>query len=168
MKTLVLNADYTFLGICSPETAVCGWYTGKCIVEETYDTEWHSASLTIRVPAVIRLKKYVKILYQRLTYVSYNKRNVHLRDKYICQYCGIKLDRYKSSIDHILPRSRGGLSTWENTVTACHGCNLIKEDRTLQESGLRLIKIPSKPHGFKEIIRIKVGEIVWLWEKYLT
>lgn len=167
MRCLVLNNDYTFLGICSPESAVSAWYINKATIEESYKTIWHSPSMEINVPAVIRLKKYIRIVYERITYVSYTKRNVHLRDNYHCQYCNEKKIQSKLGIDHVLPESRGGLKTWENTVSCCHGCNALKGSQTPQEAGMKLIRIPRKPHSFKEIIRIKCGEIHDLWLKYL-
>ncbi len=166
MRVLVLNSSYEFLGFTDWQSAICSVYTGKVIVEAEYDDVVHSVSSSMRVPAVIRLRKYVKVVYERITYVSYTKRNVHLRDNYICQYCGDK--QKELTIDHVIPESRGGLTTWENTASACADCNYKKDDRTPQEAGMRLIRIPHKPHGFKEIIRIKIGEIHDLWAPYLT
>ncbi len=163
----MLNNDYTFVGICSPESAIIAWYTNKVVIEESYQTVWRSVSTEIRVPAVIRLKKYVKILYEHLTYVSYSKRNVHLRDRYLCQYCGIKPETRRLTIDHIIPETKGGLTTWSNTVSCCATCNSIKDNRTPQEADMKLIRIPGKPKGFSEIIRIRLGELHDLWKKYL-
>lgn len=167
MRVLVLNQDYTFLGICSWEDAICHAYCGKAIIEEEYNQEIHSVSITMKIPAVIRLKKYVRVLYERITYCSFTKRNIHLRDNFHCQYCNMKFEQRKLSIDHVIPESRGGLTNWENTVSCCHACNLVKDDRTPEEAGLKLIRVPRKPHGFVEIIRIKIGEINSLWYKYL-
>jgi 5-methylcytosine-specific restriction endonuclease McrA len=167
MRVLVLNASYEFLGFCDAPSAICSVYTGKATVEEEYETVWHSATSSMRVPAVIRLKKFVKVAYDRITYVSYTKRNVHLRDEYTCQYCGVKCLPNKIGIDHVLPESRGGLTSWTNTVSCCHPCNSEKDNRTPQEAGMRLLRTPGKPHGFREIIRIKLGEVSDLWSKYL-
>jgi 5-methylcytosine-specific restriction endonuclease McrA len=167
MRCLVLNASHEFLGVCDWQSAVCATVTGKVIVMEEYDRVIHSVSMEMRVPAVIKLKNYVKVSYDRISYVSYTKRNVHLRDNYICQYCGEKTDSKHIGIDHVLPESRGGQDTWENTVSACNPCNFDKDNRTPWEAGMKLIRTPHKPRGFKEIIRIKVGEIHDLWLKYL-
>jgi len=167
MRVLVLNQNYEFLGICDKESAICAVYTNKVIVEEEYNEVMHSVSITMHIPAVIRLRKFVKVIYERITYVSYTKRNIHLRDNYICQYCGTKRETRDLGIDHVIPESKGGLSTWDNTVSACHPCNYFKDDRTPQEAKMHLIRLPRKPRGFKEIIRIKVGEIHDLWIKYL-
>jgi len=167
MRTLVLNSSFEFLGFCDEQSAICAAYTGKVIVEEEYDKVYHSVSTSMRVPAVIRLRHYVKVVYERIMYISYTKRNVHLRDNYTCQYCSKKCESRKLGIDHVIPESKGGLTNWENTVSCCHACNLVKDDRTPQEAGMKLIRVPRKPHGFVEIIRIKIGEIHSLWYRYL-
>ena len=166
-RVLVLNQDFTFLGVTFWENAVTATYCGKAIVEEEYSDEIHSVSLTIKIPAVIRLKKYVRVLYERITYCSFTKHNVHLRDNWTCQYCTMKPDRRKLTIDHVIPEAKDGKDCWENCVSCCSSCNLIKDNRTPQEAGMHLIRIPSKPRGFKEILRIKIGEIHSLWYRYL-
>jgi 5-methylcytosine-specific restriction endonuclease McrA len=167
MRCLVLNADYTFLGVCDWRDAVCSVYTNKVVVEESYEQEVRSPTTKMRIPAVIRLRKYVKIVFDRLTFVSYNKKNVHLRDNYICQYCSVRIKDREATIDHVIPYSKGGLEKWENTVTCCKRCNRIKGNKTLAQSGLKLLRVPTKPKSFKEIMRIKLGELHDLWLKYL-
>lgn len=167
MRCLVLNLSYEFLGFTDYRGAICAAYTGKAVVMEEYDQIIHSPSISMKIPAVIRLKHYVKVAYDKITYVSYTKRNVHLRDNYICQYCAEKKIPAKLGIDHVIPESRGGEDTWDNTVSACHPCNAVKDNRTPSEAGMKLIRLPHKPRGFKEIIRIKIGEIHDLWLKYL-
>ena len=159
--------DYTFLGVCDWKDAISFVYTNKVVVEESYDEIVRSCSMEMRIPAVIRLRKYVRVLYERITNVSYTKRNVHLRDAYICQYCGTRIREQAATLDHVIPESRGGKNTWENTVTCCKSCNLIKGSLTLAQAGLKLIKPPTSPKGFREIMRIKVGELNDLWLKYL-
>ena len=166
-RVLVINSDYTFLGVSCWQDAISAVYTGKAIVEAESDREVHSVSLTMKVPSVIRLRKYVRILYERITFVSYTKHNVHLRDLFVCQYCGKKCESRKLTVDHVLPESRGGLTNWENCVSACTACNLVKDNRTPQEAKLKLIRQPRKPHGFAEILRIKIGEIHSSWYRYL-
>lgn len=166
-RCLVLNSDYTFLGVASWQQSISAVFSGKAIVESEYDNEVHSVSLTIKVPAVIRLRKYVKILYDRITFVSFTKHNLFIRDNFTCQYCGTKPEHRKLSLDHILPESRNGLTNWENCVAACHPCNLIKDNRTPQEAKMHLLKVPTKPKGFKQILKIKLGEIHKLWYQYL-
>ena len=166
-RVLVLNQDFSFLGVTSWQNAICAVYTQKAVAMENYDQEVHSPSTTMKIPAVIRLKHFVRVAYERLAYVSFTKRNVHLRDNYICQYCSKQCAKGNVGIDHILPESRGGLNIWSNVVTACHSCNMIKDNKTPEEAGLKLIRVPTKPKRFREILRIKLGEIIDLWEKYL-
>ncbi len=168
MRVLILNQDFTFLGFCNWQVAINLTYClGKAIIEENYSQEVHSVSLTMKIPAVIRLKKYVRVAFEKIAFVSYSKHNVHIRDSYICSYCGVKFEPRKLTIDHVLPESQGGKTTWENCTTACNICNGIKDDRTPKEAGMKLLKIPTKPHGFKMILKMKLGEINELWKKYL-
>ena len=166
-RCLVLNMDYTFLGVCDWKEAICAVYSNKVIVEESYESIVRSTTVEMRVPAVIRLRKYVRVGYERVTFVSYTKKNVHLRDAYVCQYCTTRCKNDDVTIDHIVPESRGGGDSWENTVTCCKSCNLLKDNMTLVQSGLKLIKTPTRPKGFREIVRIKLGELHDLWLKYL-
>jgi len=159
--------DYTFLGVCDWKDAVCAAYTNKVIVEESYDEVVHSTSMEMKVPAVIRLRKYVRVVYERVSFVSYTKRNVHLRDGYVCQYCSTRCPGDAATIDHVVPESKGGGDSWENTVTCCKPCNYTKDNLTLAQSGLTLVKVPTRPKGFREIVRIKLGELHDLWLKYL-
>jgi len=167
MKTLVLNSSFEFLGFCDWKEAICMAYTGKVYVEEEYDRIVSSPSVSMHVPAVVRLRHYVRVAYERITYVSYSKRNVHLRDNWTCQYCGEKKPADKLGIDHVIPESRGGLNTWTNTVSCCKGCNNFKDARLPNEAGMKLLRVPDRPKGFREIIQIKLGEIHELWEKYI-
>ncbi|MDE2223246.1 MAG: HNH endonuclease [Candidatus Omnitrophica bacterium] len=167
MRCLVLNADYTFLGVCDWKDAVCSVYTNKATVEESYEQVIHSPTTRMPMPAVIRLRKFVHVVFERINQVSYNKRNVHLRDNYTCQYCAVKIRDREATIDHVIPYSKGGLESWENTVTCCKRCNRIKDSKTPFEAGLKLLRPPAKPKGFREIMRIKLGELHDLWLKYL-
>ena len=119
MRCLVLNSSFEFLGFTDYRGAICAAYTDKAYVLEEYDQIVRSPSISMRIPAVIRLKHYVKVTYDKIAYVSYTKRNVHLRDKYTCQYCTEKKIPAKLGIDHVLPESRGGENTWHNTVSSC-------------------------------------------------
>ena len=119
----------------------------------------------LRIPEVIQYTKYDKLPSRK---IHYNRRTIYLRDNNQCQYCSSKNDL---SLDHVVPRCQGGLTTWENVVVACVKCNLRKAGRTPQEAGMRLLKIPSKPRSniFATTIRIKsweafLGEAYWMTE----
>ena len=105
--------------------------------------DWLPAvNFEIQVPRVIRLLTYDRIPKET---VKFNRRNVFLRDDYACQYCGDQFKSHSLSLDHVMPRSRGGKMTWENIVSACHKCNVRKANRTPREAGMSLSAPPKKP-----------------------
>lgn len=106
--------------------------------------DWICAvNFEVQVPRVIRLLKYDRLPRNS---VKFNRRNVFLRDGHRCQFCGKKYGSHNLSLDHVIPRSRGGLMNWENIVTACLKCNVRKGGRTPQEAGMKLLQPPKKPH----------------------
>jgi 5-methylcytosine-specific restriction endonuclease McrA len=128
MSTLMLNADgapvsWLPLSILPWEDAIKYMVLDKASVLEYYD-DWvvHSANWETQVPAVMILKEYEK----RKTTIRYSKHNVFLRDGYVCQYCGDDVSRKTATLDHVLPTSHGGKTTFENTVCACATCNANK------------------------------------------
>lgn len=105
--------------------------------------DWvRGVNFDIQVPRVIRLLKYDR--YPR-NVVKFNRRNIFLRDENRCQFCGKKFNTHQLSLDHVVPRSRGGQTTWENIVCACLECNVRKGGRTPEEAGMRLYQRPVKP-----------------------
>src|SRR5437879_5882727 len=107
------------------------------------DDDWvRTVSSIIQAPRVIRLLGYDKLPKQT---VKFNRRNIFARDNNQCQYCGKKYPTSELSLDHIVPRSRGGVSTWENVVCACVNCNVKKGGRTPKEAHMRLVRKPEKP-----------------------
>jgi 5-methylcytosine-specific restriction endonuclease McrA len=117
-KVLVLNASYEPLNICTWRRAVVLLMKGKA---EQIEHNGRLIYTDTPVPTVIRLRSYVKIPYKE---ISLSRRNILHRDNYTCQYCGDK--RHDLTIDHIIPRSRGGLDSWDNVVAACLRCNVKK------------------------------------------
>jgi 5-methylcytosine-specific restriction endonuclease McrA len=101
-----------------------------------------SPGLRLRVPEVVTLVRYDRV---PCNCVTFSRRNLFRRDRYTCQYCGNQPGSEQLTIDHVLPRSRGGVSSWENCVLACLDCNLRKADRTPSQAGMRLRKAPSQP-----------------------
>jgi len=105
--------------------------------------DWiRSVNFELQVPRVIRLLVYDRLPKQTL---NLNRRNVLARDEHLCQYCGRRFPTHQLSLDHVIPRSRGGMTTWENVVCACLGCNIKKGGRTPKEARMRLVRHPSKP-----------------------
>lgn len=99
-------------------------------------------SLKLRAPEVVSLLDYDKV---PTSVVTFSRRNIFKRDHYTCQYCGTQPGNDELTIDHVLPRSRGGVSSWENCVLACYECNSRKADRTPSEAHLKLRKTPGRP-----------------------
>ncbi|HSR15907.1 MAG TPA: HNH endonuclease [Gemmatimonadales bacterium] len=143
-QALVLNATYEPLSVVSARRAVVLLVRDKAELIESQGGHWSSERMSIPVPSVIRLLRYVKVPYRRR--VPLNRRAVFARDGHACQYCGGPAE----NLDHVVPRSRGGEHTWENVVAACRPCNTRKGDRTPSESGLRLRRRPLAPreHGW--------------------
>jgi len=159
-KVLVLNASYEPLNICTWRRAVVLLMKGKA---EQIEHNGKLLYAEFPLPTVIRLRNYVKIPYKE---ISLSRRNVLHRDSYTCQYCFER--RHDLTIDHIVPRSRGGMDTWDNVVAACLRCNVKKGDRTPKEANMPLSIVPRKPlsHVHFEISKHAVaGE--FHWKKYV-
>jgi 5-methylcytosine-specific restriction endonuclease McrA len=143
-QSLILNATYEPLSIVSARRAIVLLVREKAELVHSRDQTWSSEHLTMPVPSVVRLRRYVRVPYARRT--PLNRRAVFARDQGRCQYCG----RSAENLDHVLPRSRGGTHTWENVVAACRTCNTRKGSRTPDEAGMGLIRVPQTPraHGW--------------------
>jgi|688.fasta_scaffold93986_2 5-methylcytosine-specific restriction endonuclease McrA len=136
-NTTILNSNYTHLKVVSWKRGMKLCMADKVTVVEYYqDYEIMSGSgEKFQVPKVVVLKRYIKLpdrMYRP------NRRNIFLRDNYTCVYCLRQLETNELSIDHILPKSRGGKETWENLTTACKSCNCLKGDRTPEEAKLTI------------------------------
>jgi len=160
-SALVLNATYEPLSVVPTRRAACLVLADKADIIEDDGTFMRSESLSVPRPLVIRLRYVVKVPYHRRTALS--RRAVFARDDHRCQYCGDLAD----SIDHILPRSRGGLHAWENVAAACRPCNLSKRDRTPDEAGMKLAR---PAHAPRELpwVTISMGRVPEAWKPYLA
>lgn len=137
---LVLNQDYRALSICSVERAVILMFLNKAQLVERRDGQFvRSPSKRLPWPSVVRLKRYVNVPYKK---VMLSRQNVFRRDRFTCQYCGQGSDL---TLDHVVPKSRGGGDTWKNLVTACNPCNNRKGDRTPNEADMSLKREPFRP-----------------------
>ena len=140
---LVLNADfrplsYYPLSLWSWQDAIKAVFLDRVNIVSEYDTEVHSPSFTLRLPSVVSLKSYIK----PAEYPAFTRFNVFLRDRFECQYCG---DPSDLTFDHLIPRSRGGMTTWENVVTACSPCNLRKGGLMPAKAGMWPAQKPVRP-----------------------
>jgi len=158
---LVLNANYAPMAICTARRAIIMRFLNKVEILAKYNEKVHSPSTSISLPSVVKILDYIR--YDNLT-VDLNRKNILTRDSNTCQYCGIS--KIQLTIDHILPKVKGGQDSWENLTTACKPCNQKKGDRTPEESGMRLIKIPKRPnrlHYFHRFVQEKQRD----WRPYL-
>lgn len=119
-----------------------------------------SPRLEVPVPSVVRLRWFVRVPYRWRP--PLNRRLVFARDRNRCQYCG----RAADSIDHVVPRSRGGEHSWDNVVAACRRCNIVKRDRLLNETSMQLLQPPAMPRGLAWLA-LSVGPVPESWTPYL-
>lgn len=161
-KVLVLNQDYTPLTVCTVNRAFLLVFLEKAeLLERDSMTEIHSVSKSYPKPAVIKIRKYVHVPYRGVVLTRYN---LFKRDNYECQYCGAKVDL---TLDHLVPRSKGGQTSWKNLVTACKRCNAKKGDLTLEQAGLVLRKIPVKP-SYIMFLKANFAHLRKEWAPYLN
>ncbi|MFN7050735.1 MAG: HNH endonuclease [Gemmobacter sp.] len=140
---LVLNADYRPLSyyplsLWPWQEAIKAVCLDRVLIVAEYEQTVRSQRAEFRIPSVVVLKDFVKPQKR----VAFTRFNLFLRDEFCCQYCGSKGDL---TFDHVLPRARGGITSWENVVAACSPCNLRKGSKTLKQAGLRLAKVPKAP-----------------------
>jgi 5-methylcytosine-specific restriction endonuclease McrA len=157
---LVLNATYEPLCVGSSRRAVVLVLSGKAVSVEAGAEELHSEWLTLHVPVVVRLTRFVRVPYR--AQVPLTRRAVFARDGGRCVYCRAPA----TSIDHVVPRSRGGQHIWENVVSCCRRCNHAKADRGLVELGWRLHRTPHAPTGPAWRV-LGTGRMHPVWRSYL-
>jgi 5-methylcytosine-specific restriction endonuclease McrA len=141
-RTLLLSQGYEPLGTISWQRAISLLTLGKVEVIEEYDRDIRSTFLVIKMPAVVRL---INRFRRGKKAVKFSRHNILARDGWKCQYCGSPVKTSNMTQDHVIPRSQGGTTCWENIVTCCEPCNALKADRTPAQAGMRLRKQPYKP-----------------------
>ena len=162
---LVLNSSYETINVCAARRALVLVLKGVAAAEEHASSHVHSARQAMRVPSVIRLLEYRRIPHQTR---ALSRKNILMRDRYTCQYCQRTLNSGELTLDHVIPRSRSGETTWENLVACCHSCNNRKGNRTPEEAGMRLTRAP-RPfslHTSRHLMRL-LGKSDDQWRKYL-
>ena len=162
---LVLNATYEPVNVCAARRAIVLILNGAALAEEESPRILRSTTLAIRIPSVIRLLEYRRIPFQAR---ALSRKNILLRDRNICQFCMRVLPTSELTLDHVIPRSQGGKSTWENLVACCHPCNNRKGDRTPEHAGMQLLRQP-RPfnlHTNRHLMRL-MGNSDAQWRKYL-
>jgi 5-methylcytosine-specific restriction endonuclease McrA len=163
---LVLNASYEPINICAARRALVLVMKGVASTEEhSAHAVVHSSRAVIKLPSVIRLLEYRRIPHQAR---ALSRKNIMMRDRYTCQYCAKVLTAAELTLDHVVPRSRSGETSWENLVACCHPCNNRKGNRTPDEAGMKLQKAP-RPyslHTSRHLMRL-LGKSDDQWRKYL-
>ncbi len=184
-KVLVLNKSWTPIGTVPLQRAIIMLFSedgrppkAKIVEAESYQTftweDWakmqpaatdeviRSANLVFRIPEVILLSKYDKIPAPK---VHFSRRTLYKRDGMMCQYCGCRPGSEELTIDHVLPRAQGGVTSWENCILACVKCNAKKANRTPEQAGMKLLSQPKKPKV--NLFRADMLERVDSWQAFL-
>ena len=161
---LVLNADfrplsYYPLSLWSWQDAIKAVFLDRVNIVEEYDHAVRSPSIEMKLPSVVSLKTYVK----PSTNPAFTRFNVFLRDRFVCQYCG---SRSNLTVDHVIPRSKGGSSSWENIVASCAPCNRRKADRLPRQAGMHPRHVPRTPRA-EIFIHVASPTIPAAWLQYL-
>jgi 5-methylcytosine-specific restriction endonuclease McrA len=161
---LVLNTSYEPINVCAARRAIVLVLKGVAMTEEENGHFLHAARFAVRVPSVIRLLEYRRIPHQTR---ALSRKNILLRDRNTCQYCAEVLPSSELTLDHVIPRSRGGTSTWENLVACCHDCNRRKSNQSPAEAGMKLMREPRafNLHTSRHIMRLMGSDDKW--RKYL-
>lgn len=159
---LVLNQDFSPLTVCSVQRAFTLLFLDKAdLVTDIGEKKLRTVSESYPFPSIIKVRYYISIPYKGIVM---SRHNVFKRDHGRCQYCGTTKDL---TIDHVIPRSKGGKSTWTNLVTACKRCNSKKSDYTLEKAGMKLMKAPTKP-SYVTFLRMNMGTHRADWAPYLN
>ena len=163
-RVLVLNASYEPINVCTIRRAVVLILKARAEVIERSERELHTESLTMPRPAVIRLITYVRIPRDAHSR-KITRRAIFARDSWTCQYCGSA--RGSLTIDHVIPRSKGGTSHWDNIVTCCAPCNRRKGDRLPKQVGMHPRRAPRAPKP-SIFVHVAVPRVPDAWQPYLV
>ncbi len=161
VKVLLLNQNYEPVTVVSAQKAIILTFLEKVEIVERHDRWVHSQHTALPLPSIVRLLRYIRIPNQ---HVELSRRNILKRDNFRCQYCGTTKGPF--TVDHIIPKVKGGGESWENLVCACVRCNNRKGDRTPEQANLKLVKSPRRPsHLF--FIQHHMGVSDDCWKPYI-
>ena len=166
MRTLVLNAGYEPMHVVSWQRAICLVLTDRAEIVSSYHEGIRSVRRIFPRPSVVRLKAYLRPSY-RFALIRCSRRNVILRDRSRCQYCGSVCRIGKITIDHVIPKARGGRTIWENVVAACQSCNHRKGDRLLDQLTMKLLRRPRRPNWY-DLLDYSESVVVEAWQPFLN
>jgi 5-methylcytosine-specific restriction endonuclease McrA len=160
-QVLILNQNYEPMSVIAAKKAVILLYLGKVEIIEHHSEYIHSVSRAFPYPSIVRLMSFISVPRKR---VVLSRKNVLKRDGHRCQYCGSS--QRMLTVDHVIPKNRGGEESWENLVCACVQCNNRKGNRTPEEAGMHLSRRPQKPNHLFYIQHF-VGMVDERWKPYL-
>lgn len=163
-SVLLLNASYEPLKVISWQKAITMCLLEKVEVIEEYEHEIRSVTIAFKAPAVVRLLRYIN-RGRRAPPLSRN--NVLARDNFTCQYCKLSLSSKEATLDHVIPRSQNGVTSWENIVCCCKACNRKKGGRTPKEARMPLIKRPTRPDWLPVLNFRMHGKVPLSWHNFL-
>ena len=164
-RTLLLSQGYEPIKVISWQRAITLLTLGKVEVIEEYDHEIRAVSVVIKIPAVVRLLRAFR---RHAKPVKFSRINIYARDGYRCQYCGTKCSISELTYDHVIPRAKGGRTTWDNIVTCCYPCNYTKGSRTPAEAKMSLKSAPVRPQWVPAVtIRVSTRSVPDAWRDYL-
>ncbi len=162
-KVLVLNQSYEPISICSVKKAILLLFLTKAeLIAKRDGIVLNSVHSKVPLPSIIRLSRYINIPHKK---IDLSRKNILRRDGFKCQYCGTTSGNL--TVDHIIPKSRGGTDSWDNLVTACISCNNKKGNRTPEEAGMKLLAKPRKPNHIIFIKSFIGSAIDNEWKPYL-
>ncbi len=165
-NTLLLDQGYQPIKVISWRRAICMSFLGKVEVLSEYDWEIGTVRTTYAAPAVVRLLHHVRHGPYR---VRFSRQNVYLRDGHRCQYCDGRFSGRELTLDHVVPRSHGGRTTWKNVVAACRECNRDKGGRTPEQAGLTLNAAPRRPDWIpRKAFRLALRAIPEPWRSWIN
>lgn len=160
-QVLILNQDYQPLSVCNVRKSILLLLMGKAeLLHDNPERKIHTVSTVYDFPSVIRLRSYARTPYRNIVL---SRKSIMKRDGHKCQYCGSTEDL---TIDHIIPKSRGGKDTWDNLVTACNRCNNVKGNRIPKEANMKLLREPYRPNHIL-YLKTSIGKVEELWKPYL-
>ncbi len=164
-RTLLLNQGYEPIKVIPWQRAITLLALDKVDVIEEYAARVHAVSLVVQVPAVVRLRTGFR---RHNRPVKFSRVNIYARDGHRCQYCGVKCAIDQLTYDHVLPRSRGGRTTWDNIVSCCVACNATKANRTPAEARMALRSRPLRPAWMPAVqIRVSARSVPDAWRDYV-
>lgn len=164
-NTLLLSQGYQPVKVISWQRAICMSFLGKVEVVTTHpEREIRTVSTSFPAPAVVRLLKHYRMGPQ---VVRFSRRNVYLRDRFSCQYCGAEHVERDLTLDHVIPRAQKGRTNWENVVAACSGCNRRKGNRTPDQAGMPLKRMPDKPKWLPAAAQLGLKKVPDCWADFV-